>query len=107
MIDLIAEYSIDGETIASGGTYGLGTTVNTRQRLFEPGAGWREIDNTLAAGDYQAVGLDVSGISTARSDADRHRAHGPSSPSPCHKLLAATDRVFALPFAKDRHSFGN
>ncbi|MDZ4115727.1 MAG: hypothetical protein U1C54_06940 [Xanthomonadaceae bacterium] len=69
VIDLIAEYSIDGQTVARGGTYGLGYTVNTRQRLFEPGAGWREIDNTLAAGDYQAVGLDVSGISIAEATA--------------------------------------
>jgi len=69
VIDLVAEYSIDGQTVARGGTYGLGYTVNTRQRLFEPGAGWRAIDNTLAAGDYQAVGLDVSGISIAEATA--------------------------------------
>jgi len=69
VIDLIAEYSIDGQSVARGGSYGLGYTVNTRQRLFEPGAGWRAIDNTLAAGDYQAVGLDVSGISIAEATA--------------------------------------
>jgi len=55
--------------VASGRSCGLGTTVNTRQRLFEPGAGWRAIDNTLAAGDYQAVGLDVSGISIQEATA--------------------------------------
>src|SRR3546814_17069148 len=62
VIDLIAEYSIDGETNARGGTYGLGTTVTTRKRLFEPGIGWRGIDNTLAPGDYQGVGQLGKGL---------------------------------------------
>jgi hypothetical protein len=64
IVNLVGEFTIDETVVAHTGSYKLGHTANVTQRLFEPRYGWRETQNTLTAGDYQAVGLDVSGVSS-------------------------------------------
>jgi transglutaminase-like putative cysteine protease len=63
---LKAEFSVDGQTVITGATYGLGAEMTTTKGLYRPGAGWQDTDKTFTAGQYQSVGLDPAGLSPAQ-----------------------------------------
>jgi len=66
VVQLKSEFSIDGKTIATGPTYGLGADMTITKGLYQPNRGWQDRDKTFTAGSYQAVGLDGAGLSKAQ-----------------------------------------
>jgi len=73
LVKLTAEFSVDGESVATGTTRQLGTELMTRKGLYIPGQGWQETDNPFTVGDYQAVGVDPAGLSKAELEAHKAR----------------------------------
>ncbi|MEQ6884497.1 transglutaminase-like domain-containing protein [Salicola sp. Rm-C-2C1-2] len=62
-IHMIGEITLDGEVVESTGQVTLGEAMMTRLGYVKPQHGWRKSENHLTAGQYQAVGLDMQGIS--------------------------------------------
>lgn len=68
LVQLAVHFSIDGHPVASGPARGFGAELVTRKGFFMPGRGWEETDNPFTVGDYQAVGLNLHGVSTAQAE---------------------------------------
>ena len=62
-IRMIGELTVDGEVIDSTPTVTLGQALMVRLGYDSPQHGWRFSENNLVAGKYQAVGIDMQGIS--------------------------------------------
>jgi len=63
LINLVAEWSIDGDTVATSSPFPMGTQFQSRRGLRSPTWGWRLTDGTVTAGEYHAFGLDLQGVS--------------------------------------------
>ena len=85
---------IEGQVIEEGGDFTLGQELTTVMGLDFPGRGWEESeDNHPIAGEYDAIGLDLQGVSFSQLTAlktkieqtktklDQYQAH-PSDPAP-------------------------
>ncbi|MBL0038830.1 MAG: hypothetical protein IPP36_09895, partial [Nitrosomonadales bacterium] len=67
LIHLTAELRLDGQIVASGGTFTMGDELVASEGLFDPARGWDFADDTSPiAGEYIATHLDLQGISTAQ-----------------------------------------
>lgn len=62
LINLTAEFSVDGETVQVGPTVTMGTELNGVQGYYFPGEGWQLQSNNVTAGEYQTIGLDLAGV---------------------------------------------
>ncbi len=62
-IRMVGELTVDGEVVATTPTVTLGQSLMTRLGYDSPQHGWRYSENNLVAGQYQAVGIDMQGIS--------------------------------------------
>lgn len=75
LIHLRAELRLDGEVIASGGEFALGTPLVLSTGLSDPrdtqgGARqWSDTTDTVYAGEYQGIAVDGAGISPAELSA--------------------------------------
>jgi len=69
LIHLVAEFSIDGEVIKSGGNQTMGTELYETLGLYSPSHGWGVSNNHPIAGEYRAIGLDLQGISAKQAAA--------------------------------------
>ena len=66
LIHLKAEIRVDGQVAAQGGSYIMGQELTSGMGLNAPGRGWDDSeDNHPIAGEYQAIGLDMQGISAS------------------------------------------
>ncbi|TVP58437.1 MAG: hypothetical protein EA349_04600 [Halomonadaceae bacterium] len=63
IINMIGEITVDGNVVAETSTVTLGQSLMTRLGFDAPGRPWRNSENHLVAGQYQAVGIDMQGIS--------------------------------------------
>ncbi|MDN5923383.1 MAG: hypothetical protein L0H70_00105 [Xanthomonadales bacterium] len=68
VVKLKAQFSIDGQTIATGPIYSLGDDITVTKGVYQPNVGWQDRTKSYAAGDYRAVGLDTVGVSQAQID---------------------------------------
>lgn len=78
-INMIGEITVDGAVVASTPTVTLGQALMTRLGFDAPGLSWRYSENTLIAGQYQAVGIDMQGISPGQLETLKSRAQAVSS----------------------------
>lgn len=63
LINLTAEFTVNGEVIETGPTVTMGTELSGRLGYYIPNTGWDLRPKPIVAGEYQAVGLDLAGIS--------------------------------------------
>jgi len=63
LINLKPELRIDGQVVATGGPVNMGTTEDCYMALAFPGKGTFPIHNTIEAGDYGGIALDLGRIS--------------------------------------------
>ena len=68
-VHMVGEITKDGETIAQTGEVTLGQSLMTRLGYTKPQGSWNYSENNLDVGVYQAVGLDMQGISPAQLEA--------------------------------------
>ncbi|HKK57239.1 transglutaminase-like domain-containing protein, partial [Marinobacter sp.] len=72
-IQMIGEITVDGEVVASTPSVTLGQSLMTRLGFDAPERSWRYSENNLVAGKYQAVGIDMQGISPDQLEALKSR----------------------------------
>jgi hypothetical protein len=63
LINLKPELRIDGVVMASGGPVGMGITEDFYMNFYFPGKGTTPVHNTVEAGDYSSIALDLGRIS--------------------------------------------
>lgn len=63
LIKLKPELRIDGLVVASGGSVGMGSTEDFYMNFYFPGKGTTPVHNTIEAGDYAGIALDLGRIS--------------------------------------------
>ena len=68
-INMIGELTVDGQVIYSTPEVTLGESLKTRIGYSAPYYNLRYAENTLVAGKYQAVGIDMQGVSPAQLEA--------------------------------------
>lgn len=84
-IRMIGEITVDGEVIAFTPTVTLGQSLMTRLGFAAPERSWRYSENNLVAGKYQAVAIDMQGISPDQLENLKSRVETVSA------MLAAED----------------
>lgn len=64
LFDVVAEITVDGEVVANSGSriIGFGEQLTTNKGFIDPRFGYRETTSPITAGDYQAIGLDLQGV---------------------------------------------
>jgi len=68
-IRMVGEITIDGEPVSATNEVTLGQALMTRLGYIPPQRGWNYSENNLIAGTYQAVGIDMQGISPSQMQA--------------------------------------
>lgn len=67
LIHLKAEIRVDGQIVSEGGNFTMGQELTSSMALNAPGGGWSEGEpNHPIAGEYQAIGLDMQGVSAGQ-----------------------------------------
>jgi hypothetical protein len=67
LIRLTAEFRVDGQVVATGGTFTMGQELISSAGLFDPATGWNYgEDNRPTAGEYIATHVDLQGVSTTQ-----------------------------------------
>lgn len=72
-IRMIGELTVDGAIIDRTETVTLGESLMVRLGYDSPQHGWRYSENSLVAGQYQAVGIDMQGVSPRQLKALRDK----------------------------------
>ncbi|RBW51403.1 transglutaminase-like domain-containing protein [Marinobacter sp. F3R11] len=62
-INMIGEITVDGDVVATTSSVSLGQSLMVRLGFEAPERSWDYSENNLVAGQYQAVGIDMQGIS--------------------------------------------
>lgn len=75
-VNMIGSITADGEVIASTGSYSLGSFLMTRLGFIGTDQDWRFTENNLIVGQYQAVGIDMQGISPQQLETLQSRLEG-------------------------------
>lgn len=74
LIQVKAELRLDGQIIASGGSFTLGSELAASIGSFEPANGnWNDNNFSVHAGDYHAIVADTQGINPAQLNAVQQR----------------------------------
>lgn len=69
LIHVVPIISINGNQVSSSTTqFAIGDSLKTTHGYWSPGDGWRLKNNSLTAGEYTAMGLDLQGISQDQID---------------------------------------
>lgn len=68
LVNVKAEFTMDGDILADAGSFRMGTELSSRAGYWVPGRGWDLSQNTLLAGEYYSIGLDLQGISRSQVD---------------------------------------
>ena len=63
LINLTAEFTINGEIVKSGAAGTMGGELYEEMGLWSPKEGWETSTNHPTAGEYRAIGLDLQGAS--------------------------------------------
>ncbi|ETW93393.1 MAG: hypothetical protein ETSY2_51470, partial [Candidatus Entotheonella gemina] len=65
LIRMVAEFNVDGETVAQSSAFPMGTELVSNSSLFAPVTGWKDAeDNRPIVGEYRAIAIDPAGISS-------------------------------------------
>ncbi|WP_062268299.1 transglutaminase-like domain-containing protein [Endozoicomonas arenosclerae] len=64
LIDMTAEFTLDGEVELTAGAGKMGTELYSTLGLYSPTHRWTQANNKPIAGEYRAIGLDLQGNST-------------------------------------------
>ena len=62
-INMIGELTIDGQVMYSTPPISLGASLKSRLGYIPPQANYKYSENNIVAGQYQAIGIDMQGIS--------------------------------------------
>ncbi|MFZ6680633.1 transglutaminase-like domain-containing protein, partial [Undibacterium sp. Tian12W] len=74
LIQVKAELRLDGQVVASGGSFTLGSELSASIGSFEPASGgWNDNNFSVHAGDYHAIVADTQGINPAQLNAVQQR----------------------------------
>jgi len=68
MINLVPELRIAGQVVATGSPVALGTVETFKMTFFEPNVDDSIITNTITAGAYEAIGLNLGRIGQTQLD---------------------------------------
>jgi len=68
-INMIGELTVDGQVIYSTPEVTLGESLKTRIGYSAPYYSLRHAENTITAGQYQAIGIDMQGVSPQQLEA--------------------------------------
>jgi hypothetical protein len=68
VINVDAEFTVNGVEVGGVGSFPLGEEMKVELGLWAPGGGWESSNNSLFAGQYQAIGLDYHGINEYQID---------------------------------------
>lgn len=68
LINLTADFSIDGDIVQSQAAGTMGTQLYETMGLYDPEVGWRTVKNQPIAGAYRAIGVDLQGISVGQAE---------------------------------------
>ena len=74
LINLTAEFSLEGETIYSAAAGIMGAELHETLGLYAPGKGWSTSANHPAVGEYRAIALDLQGTSPDQAARLQHNA---------------------------------
>jgi transglutaminase-like putative cysteine protease len=62
LFNVVGEVTVNGEVVASSPAVGFGDLLSTDKGFVDPRFGYRKTTSPITAGDYQAIGLDLQGI---------------------------------------------
>ena len=63
LINVKAEFTIDGNSEFEGGSFAMGTELNNTMGFWDPTLQWTTSNNKPIAGEYHAIGIDLHGLS--------------------------------------------
>jgi hypothetical protein len=66
---MIGELTVDGQVHYSTPPVSLGESLKTRTGFIPPQTNYKYTENNIVAGQYQAIGLDMQGVSPAQLEA--------------------------------------
>lgn len=68
LFDVVAEITLDGQVVSNSGNrvIGFGEQLTTNKGFVDPRFGYRETTSPIVAGDFQAIGLNIQGITSAQ-----------------------------------------
>ena len=64
LINVKAEFSVDGIAEFEGGSFVMGTELSNTMGIWDPTLQWTTSNNKPVAGEYHAIGLDLHGLSS-------------------------------------------
>lgn len=62
LFNVVGEVTVNGDVVASSPAVGFGDLLSTDKGFVDPRFGYRKTTSPITAGDYQAIGLDLQGI---------------------------------------------
>ena len=62
LIQLVPQWTVDGEVVSEGPSFSMGTEIERRTSVWSPNQGWQLRDGLVTAGEYHAVGLNMQGM---------------------------------------------
>jgi len=65
LVRLTSKFFVDGQEVASSGSFRMGSDVKHRTSLYSPSNGWVSRENTGVVGEYRAIGIDAAGTDSA------------------------------------------
>jgi hypothetical protein len=96
LINLTSELRVDGQIVATGGVFTMGTSMVSSTGLFDPNTGWNfGEDNQPIAGEYIATHVDEQGISTDRLQALMSKLAATKATLDANSLLGITKEELA------------
>ncbi len=73
LFNVIGEFTVDGEAVSTSGAMKLGTELKNELGYYSPRFGWGVTSNPIIAADYQAVAMDLQGVSANQLDKVKDR----------------------------------
>ncbi len=64
LINVVAKIALDKNVISSGGNMILGEQLQTEMGFWSPLSGWETSLSPIIAGEYQAIGVDLQGVTS-------------------------------------------
>jgi len=62
LFDVVGEVTVNGVVVASSEALPFGSLLQTHKGFIDPRFGYRNTSSPIVAGDYQAIGIDLQGV---------------------------------------------
>lgn len=69
LFNVVGELTVNGQTVASSTALAFGSELKTEKGLWSPKSGWEITSNPVLAAEYQAIGLDLHGVTASQLEA--------------------------------------